>query len=47
MPMTSGGGPSKTRLDRMHDEPSGKMESPQPPRVMTDFWTSVYQAIDD
>jgi CubicO group peptidase (beta-lactamase class C family) len=23
------------------------MESPQPPRVFTDFWTSVYQAIDD
>jgi CubicO group peptidase (beta-lactamase class C family) len=23
------------------------MESPQPPRVMTDFWTSAYQAIDD
>ena len=47
MPMTSGGGPSKTRLDRMHDEPSGKMESPQPPRVMADFWTSVHQSFDD
>ena len=23
------------------------MDSPQPPRVMTDFWTSAYQAIDD
>jgi CubicO group peptidase (beta-lactamase class C family) len=23
------------------------MESPQPPRVMTDFWTSAYQAIGD
>jgi CubicO group peptidase (beta-lactamase class C family) len=23
------------------------MESPQPPRVFTDFWTSAYQAIDD
>jgi CubicO group peptidase (beta-lactamase class C family) len=23
------------------------MESPQPPRVMADFWTSTYQAIDD
>jgi CubicO group peptidase (beta-lactamase class C family) len=23
------------------------MESPQPPRVFTDFWTSTYQAIDD
>jgi CubicO group peptidase (beta-lactamase class C family) len=23
------------------------MDSPQPPRVMVDFWTSVYQAIDD
>ena len=23
------------------------MDSPQPPRVMGDFWTSVYQAIDD
>ncbi|MFG3597584.1 serine hydrolase domain-containing protein [Bradyrhizobium sp. RDI18] len=23
------------------------LESPQPPRVMTDFWTSAYQAIDD
>ena len=23
------------------------MESPQPPPVFTDFWTSVYQAIDD
>jgi CubicO group peptidase (beta-lactamase class C family) len=23
------------------------MESPQPPRVFRDFWTSVYQAIDD
>jgi CubicO group peptidase (beta-lactamase class C family) len=23
------------------------MDSPQPPRVFSDFWTSVYQAIDD
>ena len=23
------------------------MDSPQPPRVLADFWTSVYQAIDD
>ena len=23
------------------------MESPQPPRVFVDFWTSAYQAIDD
>jgi CubicO group peptidase (beta-lactamase class C family) len=23
------------------------MDSPQPPRVMVDFWTSAYQAIDD
>ena len=23
------------------------MESPQPPRVFTDFWTSAYQSIDD
>jgi CubicO group peptidase (beta-lactamase class C family) len=23
------------------------MDSPQPPRVFTDFWTSAYQAIDD
>ena len=23
------------------------MDSPQPPRVMADFWTSAYQAIDD
>jgi CubicO group peptidase (beta-lactamase class C family) len=23
------------------------MDSPQPPSVLTDFWTSVYQAIDD
>jgi CubicO group peptidase (beta-lactamase class C family) len=23
------------------------MESPQPPLVMADFWTSAYQAIDD
>jgi CubicO group peptidase (beta-lactamase class C family) len=23
------------------------MDSPQPPRVLTDFWTSAYQAIDD
>jgi CubicO group peptidase (beta-lactamase class C family) len=23
------------------------MDSPQPPRAMADFWTSVYQAIDD
>jgi hypothetical protein len=23
------------------------MDSPQPPRAMLDFWTSVYQAIDD
>lgn len=23
------------------------MESPQPPRVFVDFWTSTYQAIDD
>ena len=23
------------------------MESPQPPKVFTDFWTSAYQAIDD
>ena len=23
------------------------MESPRPPRVFTDFWTSAYQAIDD
>jgi CubicO group peptidase (beta-lactamase class C family) len=23
------------------------MDSPQPPRVFVDFWTSVYQAIDD
>jgi CubicO group peptidase (beta-lactamase class C family) len=23
------------------------MESPQPPRAFVDFWTSVYQAIDD
>jgi CubicO group peptidase (beta-lactamase class C family) len=23
------------------------MDSPQPPAVMTDFWTSAYQAIDD
>ena len=23
------------------------MESPQPPRVFSDFWTSAYQAIDD
>jgi CubicO group peptidase (beta-lactamase class C family) len=23
------------------------MDSPQPPPVFTDFWTSAYQAIDD
>jgi hypothetical protein len=23
------------------------MDSPRPPSVLTDFWTSVYQAIDD
>jgi hypothetical protein len=23
------------------------MDSPQPPRAFVDFWTSVYQAIDD
>ncbi|MEA2804050.1 MAG: hypothetical protein QOE49_4145, partial [Rhodospirillaceae bacterium] len=23
------------------------MESPQAPRVFTDFWTSAYQSIDD
>jgi CubicO group peptidase (beta-lactamase class C family) len=23
------------------------MDSPQPPRVFTDFWTSAYQSIDD
>jgi hypothetical protein len=23
------------------------METPQPPRVFTDFWTSAYQSIDD
>jgi len=23
------------------------MDSPQPPAVMADFWTSTYQAIDD
>jgi CubicO group peptidase (beta-lactamase class C family) len=23
------------------------MDSPQPPRVSVDFWTSAYQAIDD
>ena len=23
------------------------MDLPQPPRVMADFWTSAYQAIDD
>ena len=23
------------------------MESPEPPRVFRDFWTSAYQAIDD
>jgi CubicO group peptidase (beta-lactamase class C family) len=23
------------------------MDSPQPPRVFSDFWTSVYQAVDD
>ena len=23
------------------------MDSPQPPAVMADFWTSAYQAIDD
>jgi CubicO group peptidase (beta-lactamase class C family) len=23
------------------------MDSPQPPRVLADFWTSAYRAIDD
>jgi hypothetical protein len=23
------------------------MDSPRPPSVLADFWTSVYQAIDD
>jgi hypothetical protein len=23
------------------------MDSPQPPAVIADFWTSIYQAIDD
>jgi len=23
------------------------MDSPRPPRVFTDFWTSAYQSIDD
>jgi hypothetical protein len=23
------------------------MDSPEPPRVFRDFWTSAYQAIDD
>ena len=23
------------------------MDSPEPPRVFLDFWTSAYQAIDD
>jgi len=23
------------------------MDSPEPPRAFGDFWTSVYQAIDD
>ena len=23
------------------------MESPEPPRVFQDFWTSAYQALDD
>jgi CubicO group peptidase (beta-lactamase class C family) len=47
-----GGYGSSAHLDPVEDMAgilmtTRMMEAPQPPRVFTDFWTSVYQAIDD
>jgi CubicO group peptidase (beta-lactamase class C family) len=47
-----GGYGSSAHLDPVEDMAgvlmtTRMMESPQPPRVFTDFWTSAYQAIDD
>ena len=44
----SSGGLSRARLDRMHEVlMTQRAGFPQMSPVYLDFWTSVYQAIDD
>ena len=51
--MTRPGGFSRSRLDRMHDVMAGHVARGDVPGLVTaisrhgDFWTSVYQTIDD